>query len=123
MFITQHISTILYVTGAITALPILQFVIPQTFVQKMFQLDINDAAGLFFARHWGFVVFVLGGLLIYAGAEPSIRFPIVLAVLAEKLVLVVMILTNPQVRKGMMITMIFDGACVLLYTLYLTGLA
>lgn len=51
-------------------------------------LVVGDNTGLLFARHWGLMAACFGALLIFAGARPNFRKPIVLAVLVEKLGLV-----------------------------------
>ena len=81
--ITNNISTILLVTGLVTMLPLLQFLAPAAFLKLLNKIEIKDEAGLFFARHWGMMAFVVGGLLIYAAAHPEARLPIVCAALIE----------------------------------------
>ena len=67
--ITQHISTILWITGIVTMLPILQLFFPAMFLKIFNQTEIRDDVGMMFARHWGALVFVLGGLLVYAASD------------------------------------------------------
>ena len=42
-------------------LPLLQFLFPALFLKLLNKIEIEDAAGLFFARHWGMMAFVVGG--------------------------------------------------------------
>ena len=123
--ITQHISTILWITGLVTMLPLLQLFFPATFLKIFNQAEIRDDVGMMFARHWGVLVFVLGGMLVYAASHPEIRNPIIAAALIEKAVLVLLIISNLRqpFGKGFIMTALFDGACCVIYALYLVGLA
>ncbi len=123
--ITQHISTVLWITGAVTMLPLLQLFLPATFLKIFNQTGIRDDVGMMFARHWGALVFVLGGLLVYAASHPEIRGPVIAAALIEKAVLVLLILANVRkpFGKGFVVTALFDGACCVIYGLYLAGFA
>ena len=69
--ITSNISTILLITGLVTMLPLLQFLFPAAFLKLLNKIEIKDEAGLFFARHWGMMAFIVGGLLVYAAGHGS----------------------------------------------------
>ena len=125
MIVTEHISTILLVTGSITALPLLQFLFPAKFLKWMNQIEISDEAGLFYARHLGLVVFSLGALLIFAAHHAEAREAIMLCALIEKLGIVLLIASNRKrpFTRGLVVTAIFDSVCSLLYLAYLAGWA
>ena len=123
--ITQHISTILWITGIVTMLPLLQLFFPAIFLKILNQTEIRDDVGMMFARHWGALVFVLGALLVYAASHAEIRGPVIVAALIEKAALVLLIIINLRqpFGKGFVLTATFDGACCVIYALYLAGLA
>jgi uncharacterized protein YjeT (DUF2065 family) len=123
--ISSHISTILLVTGLVTMLPLLQFLFPAAFLKLLNKIEIRDEAGLFFARHWGMMAFVVGGLLVYASGPPEARLPIISAALIGKAALVLLIALNwnKPFGKGFAVTLLFDGACCVIYGLYLAGVA
>ena len=123
--ITQHISTILWITGIVTMLPLLQLFFPAIFLKIFNQTEIRDEVGMMFARHWGALVFVLGGLLVYATSHPELRGPVIAAALIEKAALVLLIIVNLRqpFGKGFALTAVFDGACCVIYALYLFRLA
>ena len=123
--ITANISTILFVTGLVTMLPLLQFLFPVAFLKLLNKIDLRDEAGLFFARHWGMMAFVVGGLLVYAAGHPEVRLPVIVAALIEKAALVLLIALNwsKPFGKGFAVTLLFDGACCVIYGLYLAGFA
>jgi hypothetical protein len=119
--IATHIATILFTTGLITMLPVLQFLFPAAFLRLLNQIEIRDEAGLFFARHWGMMAFVVGGLLVYAAGHPEARLQIVIAALTEKAALVLLIALNwrKPFAKGFAVTLAFDGACCGIYVAFL----
>jgi len=125
MFITNHISSILTVTGIITALPIFQFFFPAQVLKNFNKLEIHDEAGLFYARHWGLLAFCIGALLVYAAGHPEARAPIMLFAMIEKMGMVALgvIHRNRPYTQGLRVAVIFDSICLLLYGTYLTGLA
>lgn len=121
MFITDHISTILTVTGIVTGLPLLQFFFPAQVIKLLNKLEINDEAGLFFARHWGLLAFCIGALLVYAAGHPEARTPIMLAAMIEKggiIALAVWHRHRPY-AQGLRGAALFDFLCILLYGAYL----
>lgn len=119
--ITPYIDIILYVTGSLTALMILQFLLPKLMLEKVNEVKIPSPAGQFYARHWGLTVFSVGALLVYAGYQPIYREPIILAATIEKIGLVLLLLVDfkkPYTKK-LKLAMYFDIGCVTLYILYL----
>lgn len=116
----RHFDKILYVTGVVTLTPLLQYFLP-TLNLGLSGLVVGDDTGLLFARHWGLMAACFGALLIFAGARPNFRKPIVLAALVEKLGLVALIVLawNNPALAGLHVAALFDGACVLLYGAYL----
>jgi hypothetical protein len=116
----RHFDKILYVTGAVTVTPLLQFFLP-TLNLGLSGLVVGDDTGMLFARHWGLMAACFGALLIYAAARPAVRKPIVMAAMVEKLGLVALIAMawNSPALAGLHVAAMFDGACVLLYGAYL----
>src|SRR5438309_1724112 len=80
----EHVATILWITGGLTATPFLQFVAPRLVLQRLYRIELSDEAGILFARHWGLLAAAFGGLLMYAAMHPEVRIPIVVAAMAEK---------------------------------------
>jgi hypothetical protein len=123
--ITQNINIILYVTGAITACMILMFIAPKLFMKKGMNLTLRDEAGVFFAQHWGLLVFLFGALIFLSAVYPEIRKPVLIAASIEKIAIVIMVLLNlkKDFVRGMFPAAVIDSVCVILYILYLTGAA
>ena len=120
--IERHFDKILYLTGAVTLTPLLQFFLP-TLNLGLSGLVVGDDAGMLFARHWGLMAACIGALLIFSATRPAFRRPVVLAAMVEKLGLVVLIAMswNVPAMAGLHLAALFDGVCVLLYGAYLLG--
>jgi hypothetical protein len=125
MIIAQNIEGVLLVTGIVTALPILLFLFPSAGLKHLFKLGIDDPAGRFFARHWGLMAFSVGLLLVFAAHHPELRRPVMLVALIEKAGLVALIIAhwNQPHTRGLRGVVAFDGACVIVYALFLLGIA
>jgi hypothetical protein len=121
MPVTENIADILHITGAITASTLVQFLVPRAFLRHICKIDISDDASLLFARHWGLLAFVIGGLLIYAGSHAEIRVPVMAAAALEKAGLVIFVFRDwrKDYAKGLRVAALFDAGCVLAYGLYL----
>ncbi len=118
--LNKYFTQILYVTGAVTMVPVLQFFAPGVMLAQS-HLQVGDPAGMFHTQHWGLLAFCFGALLIYAARNPPMRKPVVLAAAVEKLglcALVLMAWSEPALQ-GLHVAVAFDGLCVVLYTLWL----
>src|SRR5215470_9682245 len=111
MVIGRFIVPILIVTGAITALPTLQFFFPRPALKLLSGVTVEGDAALLFARHWGLVTATIGGLLIYASQSPGARCAIVLAVLVEKIGYAALVLARWNRLPSMRASGLFDAAC------------
>jgi hypothetical protein len=118
--VQKYFTQILYVTGVITMLPLLQFFAPAE-VLRVAALQVTEDAGLFHAQHWGLLAFCFGALLVYAARHPAVRKPIVLAAGLEKLGLCALAAAgwNNPALHGLRGPLAVDGLCVLLYAAWL----
>ena len=114
--------TILNVSGVVTMLAGVQFFAP-ALVLRASGVPVTEAAGLFYAQHWALLVLVVGALLLYAARHPEVRRPILLAVGAEKVGFVGLVLMQWQepALQGLHLAAPFDAVCVVLYALIIAG--
>jgi hypothetical protein len=120
--LVSHIEIVLYVTGAITAVSLVQCLAPRASL-RAFALEVSDETTLFFARSAGLAVGLLGALIVWAGAAPPLRTPVVTAALTGKAVFVATLLSMRRgFRRRFIGPILFDTTCVLLYAAYLLGL-
>jgi len=114
------IRPILYVSGIVTLLGGLQFFAPSA-VLRLSGVAVTETTGLFYAQHWALLVLVIGAMLLYAVRHVELRRPILLAVGAEKLGLVGMLLMqwSEPALQGLHPAAAFDATCLVLYAIYL----
>jgi hypothetical protein len=119
--LAEHFAAVLWVTGAFTATPLLQFIAPRQVLARLYRIELTDEAGVLYARHWGLVVAAVGGLLMFAAAHPELRPAVVTAALVEKagLVLAFVLVRRRPFARGLRLVIVFDTACVLIYAAWL----
>ena len=121
--IQDNIGLVLYITGAITASMLLQFLTPARVLRVGNQLEVSDPVALFFARTAGLAIGLQGALLIWAATDPALRIPVVAVVAIGKAGFIGTVLLQPKsISKGYVLTVAFDTACVLTYLAFLFGL-
>jgi len=120
--IGAHIDVILIVTGALTAVAVLQFVAPVPMLRMIYGDAPTDEVSLALARHWGLLIFLIGVLLIYAAFHPAVRNPATLLAALEKIALGVGVF-GTSLRKHPVAAVIAagDSLIALVYVLYLGG--
>jgi hypothetical protein len=119
--LAEHFAVVLWVTGAFTVTPVLQFIAPRQMLARLYRIEIADEAGLLFARHWGLFAASVGGLLMFAAAHPELRPAVVTAALVEKAGIVVAFLgvRHRPFARGLRLVAAFDAACVVIYAVWL----
>jgi hypothetical protein len=120
--IGAHIEIILIVTGALTAGALLHFIAPIPTMRMIYGEAPTSDVGVFLARHWGLLIFLIGVLLIYAAFHPGVREPATLLAANEKVALGVGVF-GTALRKRPVAAAIASGDSViaLVYGLYLLG--
>jgi hypothetical protein len=120
--IGAHIELILIVTGALTAIALLQFIIPATVLRMIFGEAPTDEVGLAVARHWGLLTFLVGALLFYAAFHASVRGPVMVVAVIEKAALGLGVLsTSLRSHPAAASAAAGDSLIALIYVLYLAG--
>jgi len=120
--ISAHIGIILVVTGAATAIAIIQFIAPSSVLRMVAGVAPADTVSKALARHWGLLIFLIGILLIYAAFHPTVRDPAMVVAVVEKLAFGAGVL-GTSLRSWPIATAIAtgDSLIALVYLLYLVG--
>ena len=120
--IGAHIELILIVTGAITAIALLQFIAPASVLRMIYGEAPTDEVGLAVARHWGLLTFLVGALLVYAAFYPSVRGPAMVIAVIEKAALGLGVFaTSLRTHSAAAAIAAGDSLIALIYVLYLAG--
>jgi hypothetical protein len=119
--IADHIGTILVVTGVLTAAAVVGFVFPRPFLAVLVGMSTDDARTIVIGRHWGLLIGLIGGLLIYAAYHAEARIPIMCVAIIEKLALAAIAIASPLRRRPLTMTIV--GADVVMALFFLVFLA
>ena len=100
-FVGATLTGALIVFGALTCATILLTIDPNLGNRVLFggALDTEGTSG-FVLRHWGFMVFGVGALMIASAFRPWLRFAALVFALAEKALLVAMVLGSQSQPWG-----------------------
>lgn len=118
--IANHIETILYVTGAITAGAAVLSIAPRLLLRTLSGVDIEDPNALMMIRHWAWLVGITGVLLVYAGTAPAVREAVMTAAIASKAVFALLVISRAGTPFGraLLPVAVFDVICAVLYSWY-----
>lgn len=121
--IATHIESILIVTGAATAIALIQFIAPAQTLRTIYGAAPTDAVSLGLARHWGLRTFCIGALLIYAAFHPPARDSAMVFGATEKLALGAGVLGTSLRRHAVAAAIAAgDTLIALVYIAYFVGL-
>ncbi len=121
-FVGATLTAALIVFGALTCLTILLTIDPGLGNRVLFggALDTDGTAG-FVLRHWGFMVFGVGALMIASAFRPWLRFAALAFALAEKALLVAMVIGSqsqpwgPALLPSAMLDGLISVYCILYF--------
>jgi hypothetical protein len=120
--IGAHIELILIVTGALTAIALLQFIAPASVLRMIYGEAPTDEVSLAVARHWGLLTFLVGALLVYAAFHPPVRGPAMIIAVIEKTALGLGVFgTSLRTHSAAAAIAAGDSLIALIYVLYLAG--
>jgi hypothetical protein len=115
------IGWILLASGAATAAAgFTALFFPGPLSRLAFGVESVDDATVFFIRHWGMLLFVMGGLIVYSASFPATRVAILTAAAIEKFAIVLLIFFGPLRRTTAMTAIaLADGVFAILYVINL----
>jgi hypothetical protein len=122
--LAPSIGWILVVSGVVTAgAGLAALLFPHLFLRLGFGVETPSSSLVFFVRHWGVLIFVVAGLIVYSAYAPTIRGPVLVAAAIEKFAIGLLIFFGPMKPTSAMTAIaIGDGAFAILYVAYLSGL-
>ena len=118
-FIKQSMTVFLVAGGFFTALAVMYAVAPQMAIKRSLKLSWDEQY-VIFVRHWGLMVFLVAGLLIWSIFDRSMLFPAMLFSAVEKAFMVGLFLVNlrkPWI-KGFRPFAVIDSLMVIYSLLY-----
>ena len=99
--ITENIRLIMVVTGALTAAVGLGcFLFPRSVFRLFFGVEEAGGAATLVTRHWGWMGFLIGALVLHAAFVPGLRVPAVVVAALEKIVFAGLVFLGPVKNSG-----------------------
>jgi hypothetical protein len=96
---------------------------PQLFLRLGFGDESPASSAVFLVRHWGVLIFVVAGLIVYSASAPSTRTPVSVAAAVEEFAMGLVVFFGSVKRTTAMTAIaIVDGIFAILYVAYLAGL-
>jgi hypothetical protein len=120
----SSIEWILIISGLVTAgAGVIALLFPHFQLRSTYGVENPASIAVFFVRHWGVLIFVVGCLIIYSAYAPAIRVPVLIAAAVEKFALGLLVFLGPVRRtSGMTTSAVVDSVFAILYVVYLVGL-
>jgi hypothetical protein len=116
--ISNNIKWIMLISGVLTCTMIFAAIAPQSAMLMSFGDTLNSPIGNMIARSWGFLIFLLGLMLIYGAYKPAVR-PLVLTVAGTSKLFFVALVIAYGYGMAALISIVFDGLMALTYFAYL----
>src|SRR5215471_599529 len=122
--LASSIVWILVASGIITAgAGLAALLFPHLFLRLGFGVESPISSLVFFVRHWGVLIFVVGALIAYSAYAPTIRGPVLVAAAIEKFAIGLLTFFGPMKPTSALTAIAMgDGAFAILYVAYLAGL-
>src|ERR1700722_12347992 len=119
--LTSNFGWIIAASGVVTAVAGLTAVLAaRPFFRFGFGVESPQSSMVFFVRHWGVLIFVVGALLVYSAGVPAVRTPVLIAAAVEKFAVGLLIFLGPMRRTSVMTAAVIgDGLFAVLYVAYL----
>jgi hypothetical protein len=121
--ITEHIQLIMVLIGLMTMGSLVFFLAPGVLGKRLLGITEISSGLILLARHWAFLVFLVGAFLVYAAFDPPCRFPALLMAILEKTVFAGLVFLGPFKNfRPAQLAAVGDGVLALICLACLVGL-
>ncbi|SQD77592.1 hypothetical protein [Moritella yayanosii] len=118
--IITKIKWIMVIAGLLTCSMIFAVFAPQAALISMFGEAISDPLGEVVVRSWGFLIFLMGVLLIYGAFKPVYRnLSLVIVGISKIAFISLIVIFGEQYIEKSAVTIIFDSILIALFAFYL----
>jgi hypothetical protein len=119
--LTSSFGLILAASGVITAgAGLTALLAPQLFLRLGFGVESIHSSMVFFVRHWGVLISVVGALIVYSAGAPAVRTPVLVAAAVEKIAMGLLIFLGSMKRTRVVTAAALgDAVFAILYVAYL----
>jgi hypothetical protein len=121
--ITDNIQLIMVLIGLMTMGSLVFFLAPGVLGTRLLDMTEISPGLILLARHWAFLVFLVGAFLVYAAFDPPCRFPALLMAILEKTVFAGLVFLGPFKNfRPAQLAAVGDGVLALICLACLVGL-
>ena len=118
--IITKIKWIMIISGLLTCSMIFAVFAPQAALISMFGEAISEPLGEVVVRSWGFLIFLMGVLLIYGAFKPVYRnLSLVIVGISKIAFISLIVIFGEQYIEKSAVTIIFDSILIALFAFYL----
>ncbi|NQZ88305.1 MAG: hypothetical protein HRT54_12100 [Colwellia sp.] len=118
--IITNIKWIMLIAGLLTCSMIFAVFTPHTVLMNMFGETLAEPLAQMIVRSWGFLIFLIGTLLIYGAFKPVYRnLAIVMASISKVFFILLILNLGPQYSDKSLSTIILDSIIVAIFLSYL----
>jgi hypothetical protein len=121
--ITAHIQLIMVIIGLMTMGSLVFSLAPGVLGRRLLGMSEISPGLIFLARHWAFLVFLVGLFIVYAAFDPPCRFPALLMASLEKIAFATLVfLSSFKNFRPAQMAALGDGFLALICLACLVGL-
>jgi len=117
--IVKNIKWIMLLAGLVTSTTVAAVFVPQETLISMFGTNLTEPLANLVVRSWGFLVSIMGALLIYGAFNEGSRLLCIITAGISKIgfLLLILIFGATYIDK-LMVTVVFDSIVVLILATY-----
>lgn len=117
--VVKNIKWIMLVAGLVTCTTIAAVIAPQDTLFSMFASNLTEPLANLIVRSWGFLVFLMGALLIYGAFNQGSRLLCIITAGVSKVTFLVLILLfGMEYIETLWITVVFDMLVITLLGIF-----
>ena len=120
--IVKNIKWIMLLAGLVTSTTVAAVFVPQETLISMFGTNLTEPLANLVVRSWGFLVSIMGALLIYGAFNEGSRLLCIITAGISKIgfLLLILIFGATYIDK-LMVTVVFDSIVVLILATYVVS--
>ena len=120
--IVKNIKWIMLLAGLVTSTTVAAVFVPQETLISMFGTNLTELLANLVVRSWGFLVSIMGALLIYGAFNEGSRLLCIITAGISKIgfLLLILIFGATYIDK-LMVTVVFDSIVVLILATYVVS--
>ena len=117
--VVKNIKWIMLLSGVVTCTTLAAAIAPQDALLTMFGSSLTEPLADLVVRSWGFLVFLMGTLLIYGAFNQDSRMLCIMKAGVSKIGFLLLILMfGKQYMDKLWVTVVFDSIVVMVLVLY-----